>query len=71
MATPLISGDRQSQDFLAEQFRRQHQYSLFAWHQRMTKAEAHAEAWRRLMAERERQMMLQRLRQQAANSTIR
>ena len=71
MATPLISGDRNAQAYLAEQYRREHQYSLFAWQQRMSKKEAHAEAWRRLMAERDRQRQIAEYQRRQQNQIIR
>ena len=71
MATPLITGDAAAHQFLSEQFKRQHAYSLFSWRKQQTKAEAHAEAWRRLMEERERQRRIQAMIQQQRNQVIR
>ena len=70
MPTPLITGDAASQQFLRERFHKLHAYSLFAWRGQMTKKEAHAEAWRRWLADRDRQMQIQAMIQRQRNSTI-
>jgi len=70
MATPLISGNPEAQAFLREQFRRQHQYSLFEFQRRLTKAEARAEAWARMRAEMERQRYIAEMQRRAMNATI-
>ena len=59
MPRPLITGNRAAAEYLSNEFRRQHEYSLFAWNQRLTKAEAHALAWQQMRAKLERDKMMQ------------
>lgn len=71
MATPIITGNAALQQYLAEKYRREHEYSLFSWKQRATKAEAHAAAWKAMREEIEKQKRLQQFRRAQAMQRMR
>lgn len=54
MPRPLITGDPVAAEMLRREFRRQHDYNLFMWRLRLTKAEAHAAAWAAMRARLQR-----------------
>lgn len=66
MATPIITGNAALQQYLAEKYRREHEYSLFSWQQRATKAEARAAAWRAMREKIEQQKRLEQYRRAQA-----
>lgn len=60
MATPIMTGNQAMQQYLSEQYRRQQQYRTMWNFWPMTKKEAHAAAFQRLLAAKRQAEMMQR-----------
>lgn len=64
MATPIMSGNPAAQAYLQQQYSRMQQYRTFWNWQPMTKKEAHAAAFQRLLAAKRQAEAIQRQQQQ-------
>jgi len=51
MATPIMTGNRQMQEYLRQQYEQAHRFhSIFEYERGLTKREAHAVAFQQLLA---------------------
>ncbi len=63
MATPIMTGNRQMQQYLQQQYEQAHRFhSIFEYERGLTKREAHAVAFQQLLAARRAAMEQQQRR---------